>query len=358
MQAILRAIAAPVLALEQAEGGVVRLLEANSPACQLLNIEPAALRGAPVHHAWPADLADSLTLAVARALESGADAADVMTCHEVAGRRLQFTHRAVGGQEEPGEQKPGAARLVLCTIAPVPENTPAPENDSGEEAERLRLRGRILDRLIARGGHALGNYVQPILTFSRFAMADLPSETRNTYLQHIHDAGEQIQNLIAVARIVARRDGALQTGEAGAAEVSIDHLIEDAEDVCPMLLPLDVAVRSEILAPDAKVAGSRADLTMALVGLMLDAGDSLIRKGEIVLRVSRGQPENGPENGQAGATLLRLDVESAGARQNDRVPYNGGGIIQRLIARCGGDIRVHHPSPERQQVSIFLPEKG
>lgn len=370
MQAILRAIAAPVLALEQAEGGVVRLLEANSPACQLLNMEPAALRGAPVHHVWPADLADSLTLAVARALESDADAADVMTCHEVAGRRLQFTHRAVGGQEEPGEQKPGAARLVLCTIAPAPENAPepenalapetapAPENDSGDEAERLRLRGRILDRLIARGGHALGNYVQPILTFSRFAMADLPSETRNTYLQHIHDAGEQIQNLIAVARIVARRDGALQTGEAGAAEVSIDHLIEDAEDVCPMLLPLDVAVRSEILAPDAKVAGSRADLTMALVGLMLDAGDSLIRKGEIVLRVSRGQPENGPENGQAGATLLRLDVESAGARQNDRVPYNGGGIIQRLIARCGGDIWVHHPSPERQQVSIFLPEKG
>lgn len=355
MQAILRAIAAPVLALEQAEGGVVRLLEANSPACQLLNMEPAALRGAPVHHVWPADLADSLTLAVARALESDADAADVMTCHEVAGRRLQFTHRAVGGQEEPGEQKPGEDRLVLCTIAPVPENTPAPENaptpenDSSDEAERLRLRGRILDRLIARGGHALGNYVQPILTFSRFAMADLPSETRNTYLQHIHDAGEQIQNLIAVTRIVARRDGGLQTGEAGAAEVSIDHLIEDAEDVCPMLLPLDVAVRSEILAPDAKVAGSRADLTMALVGLMLDAGDSLIRKGEIVLRVSRGQ---------AGATLLRLDVESAGARQNDRVPYNGGGIIQRLIARCGGDIRVHHPSPERQQVSIFLPEKG
>lgn len=228
----------------------------------------------------------------------------------------------------------------------------ATEAEAAAEADWLRLRVRILDRLIARGGHALGNHLQPILTFSRLAMEDVPPETRAKYLGYVHESGEQIQSLIAVARIVARRDRAR---DAGGEAVSIDHLIEDAEDVCPMLLPLDVAVRSDVQAANAQVWGSRADLMMALLGLILDAGDSMARKGEIVLRVSRADAADRLARPGAGL-CLRLDVESSGERRDGWVPFAGGGVIAGLVARWGGGLGVARPAPEVMQVSLTLPE--
>lgn len=347
VQVLLRSVSVPVLALERGEDRLVRLRALNDEACSLLSIEAAAVTGLPLYDFLPPGLADELTAATERALSVRAD---VVLEQTVPGRCLRLTVRSLG-QASGGQEMP--VRQVLCTVT-ILRQSEEPEGAALDDGVR-RLRLRLLDRIVARGGHSLGNYLQPILTFSRYAMGELPSATRDSYLGYVLEAGEQIQSLIAVTRIVARA-GAATTSEW--AEVSINHLIEDLEDVGPMLLPLDVSARAVIDAPGAKVDSCRGDLMLVLLNIILDAADSMVRKGEIVLRASRGDYADrlirpNPE----ARSCVRIDVESTGARQEARGTEANCDVMLRLIDRCGGGFGFLQSSPEEIQMSIFLPER-
>lgn len=352
MQAFLRAIGVPVLALGKGKDGLVRLNGANDEACSLLSIEAAAACGLPLHDVLPSGLADELSAAAEQALLLQGE-------HKIewriACRRMLLTVRHMTSSFADGQ-----AEQVLCTISAVQhaghQQTSILEAEA-LEAGVIRLRLRLLERLVARGGHALGNYLQPILTFSRYSMGELPTATRDSYLAYVLEAGEQIHSLLAVARVVGRA-GAGKADDWG--EVSIDHLIEDVEDTCPMLLPLDVAVKAEIEAAGAKVDSCRGDLILVLLNLLLDAADFMAGRGEVVLRASRGgcaarllRPpvEAGP--------CVRLDVDIA--RASGQLDFEGEApeneAMLRLIERCGGALEVFRPSPEAMRVSIILPEK-
>lgn len=357
MQAFLQSIAVPVLVLECDRGGIIRFLGANGDACRLFALEPlgpeeAAAGGPPLRELLSADLTDDLTLAAAETLATGAD---VVIEHTAPDRWMRLTLRPFG--------QDGGGRQVLCTVTAARHGLTAHSASQAELASGIgRLRLRILERIIATGGHALGNYLQPILTFSRYAMENVPAATRNTCLGYVHEAGEQILSLLAVSRVIGR---AGTMPNAVVEEVSVNHLIEDVVDVCPMLLPLDVAARSEIEAQGARVESCRSDLILVLLTLILDAADSLVRKGEIVLRACRGASAdrlvrpfapNGP--------CLRIDVESTGARRETKegsaaTPLGSDAdLVLGLIARCGGGLGVFRPSPETARVSLYLPERA
>lgn len=349
MQALLRSIGVPVLVLRREEDGLVRLEAANEDACLLFSFEAAAASGLPLHDFLPPALADELTRAAAQAIlvQGG-----VGIEHTMPERWMRLTLRPL--EPDPKDRvHQGAWQQISCTVSA--QHSAERPQELALESGINRLRLRLLDRLVARGGHALGNYLQPILTFSRYAMGELPAATRESYLGYVIDAGEQIHSLIAVARIVGRAGAGHATKWA---EVSIDHLLEDVEDVCPMLLPIDVSIRRVIEVPGATADSCRGYLILVLLNLVLNAADSLIRKGEIILHASRGDyADRLMQPPEEAGPCVRIDVESVGERQIDESNPAQDEAILRLIRRCGGGLEVSRPSPDAMRVSIFLPER-
>lgn len=350
MRAIVQAIGVPALASRRAPDGGIVVIAANDDACRLFGLNAPSPEGR---------LADLLPRAVAEEVERAVGQClggqrEVATEH-IAGLAdgahwLRFRHRPFTG----AGSEAGAGAGVISTVVAVGEGgadlAPGSAACAGACAHGQGL--DVAARLVTGGGHALNNYLQPILTLARHMEGDMAPAMRARSLAFIRDAALQIGDVMDIVRAVLGAGAA--RGEV-AGRIAMDALVRDALRAARLVLPPRIALSADVAAPDGQVAAHRAALLQLLLALILDAGDRLEGEGEVLLRVSRtGRDAPGARPDRPCAHWLELAVASR--------PEEGAtparlrqAAVSALAARLGG-FAVFPDTETLPETRIFLPE--
>lgn len=356
MQAIVQAIGVPALASRRAADGDIVVIAANEEACRLFSMKMTQAEGR-VADLLPAAVAGKMERAVGQCL---AGEADVATEHAVnlAGelRWLRLRHR------------PFAGEWVVSTVVAMREDEESapPDAQCGDACVQWQAM-EVIGRLASGCGHAMNNYLQPILTFSRHMQGDMAVDTRERYLAFIHDAAVQIRDVMDISRAVL---GVGQEPDR-AQVVTVDGLSRDVLRAARLMLPPRISVAADVLVPDGRVAASRAMLLQLLLAFILDAAESLEGEGEVLLRVTRkARAASGATAARSHDDWLEMEValvpgnsdEEAGRalretklRETRMPPGLRQAIARNVMSRWGG-LAVFPDAVGAPEMRILLPE--
>jgi len=236
------------------------------------------------------------------------------------------------------------------------------------ELEASHARLRLADRMSALGalaaglGHDMGNLLMPLSNRLDALESMILADPAREHVSAIRAAAEYLRQLTTGLRLLARDPERSPVGE----RADLAAWWKEAHPLLRNAIPPGVSLRSNIDAPDLRVAIASPALMQIMLNLVQNAGDAMRARARGTITI-RALPDGDGDHRQ-----VRIDVIDDGpgmspdmqrrcmepfvsSKSEDGSIGLGLAIVYDLVTKAGGSVRVDSEIGKGTTFTVILP---
>jgi PAS domain S-box-containing protein len=274
----------------------------------------------------------------------------------------------------------GGVRQALVRFSRVDDNSYLTMAIDRTEARRMRQLRQDMDRqlqnsqkmealgqLAAGVAHEVNNLLQPIMTFTRHAQRDIPTEQRTRYLGIVRDSALRMRDI--VAQILAFSRPMLEQPKVLEVASLIDNALAFVQPTLSPMIDISIDVAAD-LPPLHMVEG---EFKQIIMNLLINASDALGGRGAVRIGAELADFSNGgAPAGLAAGRYVRINVADNGAgippdvlprlfepffttKEVGKGTGLGLSVVYGIVTRWAGAVTVTSKPGDGATFSLWLP---